>query len=588
MFRHILVSLSCLLAPMASVAQGDAVSDQRQVVYDNVFLNAMQAKLKGDYQTAFDMLAYLNKQRPGSPAVLNELAKLLTLGQDYAAAADFAQQAVDADTTANESYINTAIAAYVKSGHQEKVLPLYDKLLAINPEDVDVQYQRYTLLATMERYAEALAEAGKIKTKDPAVIYEIEIRKVAIFADQKKFRKAFRLANDLLDRDPDNSRTLYVLSQLHMMRGDDDKALRLCERAVQSRGGSSFLFPLAEMYRAEKMDSLYASTSLQAFASDDITEEAKLQRVYELFNRPDGMIRDKNWHPFFEDVFQVLSGEYPGSPDVVATRESFYKTNGRLEQGYRVLTDFVAEYQGNEYIWSNIIGYAQGVEGMTNGQMIDFCRRAREDVPSNPFFSIVLGQYQSLDGDHAGGLMSFNEAYAAYDNLPPNRRDEVKQFRVAALNGIASCYMSLDSVSKAFLVFDQILQESPADALALNNYAYFLAKRGMRLQEAEQMSMRSLVNEPLNATYLDTYAYVLLRQGKFNEALFVMERCMENYSNSRDGSESSADIFEHYGDILFNLGRKDEAMEQWRKASALAPDNALIKRKIDEERYIVE
>lgn len=587
MFRHILVSMVCLLAPVAGMAQ-DAAADQRQLVFDNVFLNAMQAKLKGDYQGAFDMLAFLNKQRPGSPAVLNELAKLLNLGQDYEAAADFAQQAVDADTTANESYINTAIAAYVKSGHQEKVLPLYDKLLAIDPEDVDVQYQRYTLLATMERYDEALALADKIKTKDPAVIYEIEIRKVAIFADQKKFRKAFRLANELDRRDPGNARTLYVLSQLYMMKGDTDEALRLCERATQSRGGSAFLFSLAEMYRAEKMDSLYASASLLAFASDDITEEDKLKRVYALFNRPDGMVRDKNWLPFFENVFCVLSNEYPGSPDVAATRESFYKTNGRLEQGYRVLTDFVVENQGTEYIWSNILSYAQGVEGMTNKQMVDFCRRAKEDVPSNPFFAIVLGQYQGLDGDNAGALASFNEAYAAYDNLPPNRRDEVKQFRIAALNGIASSYMSLDSVSKAFLVFDQILLESPTDALALNNYAYFLAKRGMRLTQAEQMSMKSLVNEPLNPTYLDTYAYVLLRQGKFNEALFVMERCMENFSGGQYGDGTGAEILEHYGDILFNLGRKEEALEQWRKASALAPENALIKRKIDEEKYIVE
>lgn len=587
MFRHIFVSLSLMLLPVASVAQ-DALADQRQVVFDNLFLNAMQAKLKGDYQGAFDMLAFLNKQQPGSPAVLNELAKLLTLGQDYEAAADLAQQAVDADTTANESYIETAIAAYVKAGHQEKVLPLYDRLMAMDPENVDIRYQRYTLLATMERYKEALAEAEKIKTEDPAVVYEIEIRKVAIFADQKKFRKAFRMARELDRRSPDNARTLYVLSQLHQMKGETDEALRLCERATRCQGGSTFLFSLAEMYRAEKMDSLYASASLQAFASDDIAEDAKLQRVYDFFNRPDGMIRDKNWYPFFENLFQVLAGEYPGSPDVAAVRESFYKTNGKVERGYRVLTDFVREHQGTEYIWSNIIGYAQGVEGMTNAQMIDFCRRAKDDVPSNPFFAIVLGQYQGLDGDHAAALASFSEAYAAYDNLPPARRDEVKQFRIAALNGMASCYMSLDSVSKAFMVFDQILQESPADGMALNNYAYFLAKRGMRLAKAEEMSMKSLVGEPLNATYLDTYAYVLLRQGKYNEALFVMERCLENFSNGRDGDGKSADVLSHYGDILFNLGRKEEAMEQWRRASRLAPDDALLKRKIDEERYIVE
>lgn len=586
--RKTLISLAlCAAAFSATMAQQQA-SEQEKLVFESLYLNALQAKLKGDYQSAFNMLAYLNKQQPTNSAVLNELAKLLNVSQDYVHAAELAEKAIANDTTRNREYIKTAIGAYAMAGQQEKALPLYDKLLAADPTDVQTQYEKFSLLATLGRDAEALRMADAIKTNDPDIRFEVDIRRVLILANQKKYRKAFKEANRLNDKYPDNARVNYVLSRLFYLKGDINASIKKCEDAAQCPDGAPFLFILADLYELQHMDSLYAQTALKGFAVPDLTEEAKVQKIYEIMNRPDDMFHSANWYPFLKKVFCSLSKQYPGSADICSLFETFYKTNGHAAEGDSLLRAFVAVNPGTEYIWSNILGYAQNSGKASNAQMIDFCKRAAEDVPSNPLFSIYLGQYYSMDDQPVPGLKAFGDAFQAYDNVDQSRREDFKQYRLAALNGMAMCYEKMDSLPQAFMVFDQILEEDPDDAMALNNYAYYLARAGKDLLRAEKMSMRSLNSEPLNATFLDTYAYILFREQKCQEALFVMERCMENYKKDDDGGDESGAIFEHYGDILSCLGRTDEALHQWRKALQREPDNEIIKRKIDEKRYIAE
>ena len=54
--------------------------------------------------------------------------------------------------------------------------------------------------------------------------------------------------------------------------------------------------------------------------------------------------------------------------------------------------------------------------------------------------------------------------------------------------------------------------------------------------------------EPTNSTYLDTYAWVLFKRGRFFEAKYIIERAIDNGGNTSDV------IVEHYGDILFKNG----------------------------------
>jgi Tfp pilus assembly protein PilF len=124
----------------------------------------------------------------------------------------------------------------------------------------------------------------------------------------------------------------------------------------------------------------------------------------------------------------------------------------------------------------------------------------------------------------------------------------------------------------------------------LNNYAYHLSELGQQLERAEQMSYRTIKAEPKNATYLDTYAWILFKQKRYSEARIYMDQTLQN------DSTTSAEVMEHAGDIYFHVGETDKALTFWQQALELATDDTVIKdrrkqvliRKIKLKKYLKE
>ena len=123
--------------------------------------------------------------------------------------------------------------------------------------------------------------------------------------------------------------------------------------------------------------------------------------------------------------------------------------------------------------------------------------------------------------------------------------------------------------------YDAALDFDPDNYVVLNNYSYYLALRKENLEKAEKMSAKVVKNNPNNATYIDTYAWVLYTRGKFKEAKKAMQKAFE-----MDPDNISAIHYEHYGDILYQLGNIDEAVKNWRIAKGLNPNAELIDQKI--------
>lgn len=90
------------------------------------------------------------------------------------------------------------------------------------------------------------------------------------------------------------------------------------------------------------------------------------------------------------------------------------------------------------------------------------------------------------------------------------------------------------------------------------------------------MSGKCIKNEPINATYLDTYGWILYKMGKINEAKTYLEKAMNN-SGVKD-----PEITEHFGDILYKMKEYDRAAETWEDAILLGGEKSKIEKKIDE------
>lgn len=133
---------------------------------------------------------------------------------------------------------------------------------------------------------------------------------------------------------------------------------------------------------------------------------------------------------------------------------------------------------------------------------------------------------------------------------------------------------------QAFEAYDSCLQWKDDNIMCMNNYAYYLSELGQQLDKAEQMSYKTIKAAPKNATYLDTYAWILFMKERYAEAKIYIDQALQN------DSDSSAVIIEHAGDIYAKGGNVERAVALWQQAQKIDPDNKILNRKIKRRKYI--
>ena len=130
-----------------------------------------------------------------------------------------------------------------------------------------------------------------------------------------------------------------------------------------------------------------------------------------------------------------------------------------------------------------------------------------------------------------------------------------------------------DDVPRAEADLRKVLVAEPENVAALNALGYTLADRTHRYQEALELIDRARVAEPDNAAIVDSYGWVLYRLGRNTEALEHLRRA---WSLNKD-----PEIAAHVGEVLWVLGKKDEARRFFDEARKLDPDNRALQRAIE-------
>ncbi len=131
-----------------------------------------------------------------------------------------------------------------------------------------------------------------------------------------------------------------------------------------------------------------------------------------------------------------------------------------------------------------------------------------------------------------------------------------------------------DQWPKAEADLKYALELAPDQPSILNYLAYSWAERGQHLPEAHAMLDRAMAARPNEGAYIDSFGWVLLREGDTAGAIRELERAVELETED-------ATINGHLGDALAAAGRLREAEFQWRRALNLKPDAEETKRLTD-------
>ena len=113
-----------------------------------------------------------------------------------------------------------------------------------------------------------------------------------------------------------------------------------------------------------------------------------------------------------------------------------------------------------------------------------------------------------------------------------------------------------------------ILLREPDNATVLNALGYTLANRTQRYREAQQLIERALQIEPDEPAILDSFGWVRYRLGDLEQALEYLRRAY--------GMFPDPEVAAHLGEVLWSMGRADEALDIWKTALSESPEHEIV------------
>jgi len=485
-----------------------------------------------------------------------------------------------ARTTRNADLAERATKIAVFSRDDPKALEAASLWVELRPTSLDA---RQILAAMQIRQGNAAAALDHLK--------------YVLTQDNSGDGGRFRVIANLLGREEDRRTALAVMEQLVAERPGDTDALvayaLLAMRAEdlgKARGAMDQLvgradinsnLALAYMAVLQKQDAGVEGIAFLEQALKRTPDEFGLRLLYAR------MLADAQRYEQARLQFSMLLEQAPDNTDVIYALGLLNLQAGKIdeaEQNFRALNkyndraDEAAFYLGQieesrQRPAAALVHYKAVKEGTsvfparlrvisllaTQGQIDDALAAVaatavegeEQKVQLTLLHAEVLAQAQRRD-----------EAMALFDRALNGKYDMTLLYNRAML---AEQMGRLDLLESDLRT---IVEREPENAQALNALGYTLADRTDRHAEALELIKRALAASPKDFFILDSMGWVLYRLGRLEEAVGYLEQARE----LRNDPEVAA----HLGEVLWVLGRKDDARQIWNTALEKHPQDSKI------------
>ncbi len=486
--------------------------------------------------------------------------------EDLVRATSYIEQALRLEKK-NKYYYLLASNIYNSQGLFSKSAVVLETMIKEVPQTEDYLYELASIYLFDKKEAEALRVYNRAESS--LGINEISsLQKQRIFLDQGKLDEAIKEGEKLIEAFPEEERYVLALAETLSQNKQTARAIIYIEKYLKENPSSSAgKMLLGGLYRDSGNEEKSRSLVRELFNDPKATLNSKLIMLG-TYNATLAQARatgkaDTNLETFVVELYAKLEETNPSDANVqLAGGDLFMSLEKQREAKERYLKSIRLGTTSFE-AWQNLL-YLETQEKQYDS-VIMHAEEALEIFPNQSNVYYFNGYAHLRKRDYRNATQLLEQA---------KRLSKSNEQQVAEINSmLGDAYQAMKEYEKSSRAYDEALEFNPMNDIVLNNYSYYLSLRKADLEKAEKMSSLLVKNHPDNISYLDTYAWVLYNREKYKEAKKVMERAL-----SLDNP--SAINFEHYGDILFQLGDVDEAVEQWRKAKAMGSLNQEIDKKI--------
>lgn len=565
-----LFAFICLLGLQQALAQrntGSArpLSDADSSMVQQLYFSALREKTIENLKLAADLFGRVLQIDPANDASMYELATLKKIDNDYNSAQQLLEKAVSLNQD-NKWYWTALAECYEKNNDIDKLQNVFSQLIRLDPGSVNNYFDLANVYYRQQKYDEALKiydEAEKVAGPSDDLLADrqrIYLKENRVDLAEQQLQKAIASA-------PGEIKYYLYLAQLYNANTMQDKALSTLKDAEKYGDGSGLVnLALADIYRDKKDYSASYDELTKAFANPNVDIDQEIKIILGYLPR----FSDPNVRASAIGLSRILTVAHGDNAKAWAVYGDMLLQDNQLKDAAQMYRKSIAldnqVYEVQEQLVRIELGLGNYDSAIKEGE------NALSYFPNQAWMNYLVGAAWLQKRKYHQAISYLKNAITLADS----DKDLLSQ----SFSALGDSYHSINDDNNSDAAYDKAVSYDPDNAFTLNNYAYYLSLRGEKLDKAAAMAKHANDLQPNNASFEDTYAWILFKQKDYAAARTWIEKAIA------DDKTNSAVKAEHYGDIMFCLGDVEAAVDSWKKAKADGDQSVVLEKKINERKYI--
>jgi len=541
-----------------------ALSDRERIQFETYFFNASKEKILGNYDLAETYFSQALRVNPNSATTMYELANIYAFQNNKNQALFYSKKASTIEP--ENVWFQLLYADCLKNNRQlAEAAKVYEKLVKQNPENIDFYYELANTYLYLNKPNDALKVYDGIE-KQIGVTEDVSIQKVKIYKALKNSDKAIEEIKKLIKANPKDAKNFGILGELYQDKGQPEKALDAYNELLKIDPNNAYVhLSLADYYRSQKENEKAFDEIKIAFRSKDLDIDTKVKILLSYYSITEVY---KDLKPDADELCKIMVEVHPEEAKAYSMYGDFLYRDKKYEEARTQFRKAIELDKDKYAIWNQLLIIDSELED--NVSLEKESKEAIELFPNQslPYFFNGAAKIQLKKYEEAVEVLNEGKEFVIGNPLL------LAQFYA----NLGDAYNQLKKHEESDAAYEKALASDANNIYVLNNYAYYLALRKTKLEKAEAMSKKCNDLQPNNSSYQDTYGWVLYQQKRYNEAKTWIGKAIDN------GGKNSPTLLEHYGDVLFQLGEKQDAVKHWEESQKLGNTSDTLFKKIKDKK----
>ncbi len=545
------------------------VSRNDSLRFKYFYYEALKQQIKGNYGAAYELLCNCLRINPNSAEAYYYLSSYEGVLNGDSAALQKIRRAAELRPE-NATFQERLAVAYLNLSKYGEARKVYERLYAGDPSRTDVLQMLLKLYGVERDYDNMIRTIENIEEQD-GVTEQTALAKMNVYSMQGKKEKEIKVLRELSAKHPYDMNYRVMIGNWLLQNGDNDGAHREYAEVLEAEPENAMAqMSMLDYYRAVGKDSLAGTLREKMLFNPDNSVDTKVTLIRQIVDETEKKDGDST---YVLNLLERMLDMPQKTPDIAGVYLAYLNLKKMPQDTIRAFEEkFLADFPDYAPVRMDLVQKALSMQDAD--RVIELCRPAIEYNPDEMVFYYFLG-LAYIDKGMEDETLDVIRRGLSLDKKGANQ-DMVSD--LYAIMGDLLC--KKDEYVKAFAAYDSCLQWKDDNMGCLNNYAYYLSLNGGDLTKAEQMSYRTVKQEPSNSTYLDTYAWILFMQERYAEAKLYINQAVASDTIASDV------ILEHAGDIYAMNGDIVRALDYWRKAKDAGSESKVLIRKIRQKKYI--